>query len=272
MAEVQTRNGLVLFYRDDCFAPPWTTPEAIFLLIGIETGIMWWRWVPILAPAFRVIRPDMRGFGGSSVPPPDSSLGWTPSELAGDVLELLDSLGLAQIHLVGAKFASAAAVQFAADHPDRVRTLTVLTPHIQGRPEVVDSLGTLKPDEWITESNRRRYGSAPAEEVAFWAGMMAAADEHSLRGHIRAGRDVDLVPLLPRVEAPTLLITSDRDTVPVARVAEWQRAIPRGELLALPSDGYNIAAVRPAECATSVMSFIRRHQASVPISEEVQRV
>jgi pimeloyl-ACP methyl ester carboxylesterase len=137
MPSLVTDSGLTLHYEDDCYALPWTSPEVLLLVNGIETSLMWWGWMPIIGASMRVIRPDMRGYGGSSVPPVSSGLGWTLNELIGDLLQLLDHLRLPAVHLVGSKFGSAVALHLASEHPERVSTLTLLSPFIKEVPSLV---------------------------------------------------------------------------------------------------------------------------------------
>ena len=67
MPSVRLSPGLEMHYRVDDFTDPWTTPESILLLHGnAESGASWYRWVPVLGRQFRVVRPDMRGFGRST--------------------------------------------------------------------------------------------------------------------------------------------------------------------------------------------------------------
>jgi pimeloyl-ACP methyl ester carboxylesterase len=58
-----------LFYRDDWFGAPWRKPEAAVLIHGNdESSIVWFGWVPRMGQEFRLIRPDLPGFGRSKVP------------------------------------------------------------------------------------------------------------------------------------------------------------------------------------------------------------
>src|SRR5690348_8335319 len=58
-----------LFYREDYFGEPWRKPEAAILIHGNdESSIVWYAWLPRMAQEFRVIRPDLPGFGRSKVP------------------------------------------------------------------------------------------------------------------------------------------------------------------------------------------------------------
>ena len=92
MPEIELSPGVNMFYQDDDFTDPWKTAEPIFLLHGFcESGVAWNGWVPQLARHFRVIRPDMRGFGRSTPMPADHQ--WTAEELINDFLRLAEQAG-----------------------------------------------------------------------------------------------------------------------------------------------------------------------------------
>jgi len=91
-----------LHYLVDDFTDPWRGSETILLLHGnAESGVAWYGWVAPLARRFRVVRPDMRGFGASTPMPRDFP--WTLDIVIDDFVRLMDSLGIARFHLVGAK-------------------------------------------------------------------------------------------------------------------------------------------------------------------------
>ena len=73
---------------------------------------------------FRVVRPDMRGFGRST--PMARDFPWTLDIVIGDFVRLMDALGIEHFHLVGAKIGGTIARAFAARRPERVLTLTVV--------------------------------------------------------------------------------------------------------------------------------------------------
>ena len=114
-----------LHYLVDDFTEPWTEPETIVLLHGnAESSRAWYAWVPLLARRFRVVRPDMRGYGASTPMPRDFT--WSLDVIIDDYARLLDSLGAQRFHLVGAKIGGIIARAFAARRPERVTTLTVI--------------------------------------------------------------------------------------------------------------------------------------------------
>ena len=91
MPTFQPTPDLVMHYEVDDFADPWRKPETALLLHGnAESGTAWYGWVPHLARHYRVVRPDMRGFGASTPMPRDFP--WTLDRLIEDFISLMDRL------------------------------------------------------------------------------------------------------------------------------------------------------------------------------------
>ena len=125
MPTFATAPDAQLHYLVDDLTDPWTKPETILLLHGnCESSLAWYAWVPRLARRFRVVRPDMRGYGASTPMPRDFR--WSLDVIIDDYIRLMDSLGVQRFHLVGAKIGGIIARAFAARQPERVRTLTVV--------------------------------------------------------------------------------------------------------------------------------------------------
>ncbi len=108
--DIQT-NGAVLHTRIGGSGP------AVMLLHGYGlTGDSWAPLAAALAETHTVIAPDLRGFGLSSKP----EGGYDKKTQAGDVLGILDSLGIGKTALVSNDMGSLLAFAFAAQHRDRV--------------------------------------------------------------------------------------------------------------------------------------------------------
>jgi len=86
---------------------------------------MWDDQVAALQDQFRVIRCDLRGHG-KSAPPSGPYTGY------GDLLAVLDELGIARASLVGLSAGSELAINFAIAHPDRVDRLVLAAPGLGG--------------------------------------------------------------------------------------------------------------------------------------------
>src|SRR3954452_22300757 len=79
----------------------------------------WWEWrrlIPPLAERFRVICPDLRGFGWSEVPED----GYDKETMADDILQLLDALDLGRVRIIGHDMGGYACFVICLKAPDRV--------------------------------------------------------------------------------------------------------------------------------------------------------
>jgi len=137
MPLVRITPDLEMSYRDDTFADTWRMPEPMLLLHGnAESGEAWNAWLPVLGRRFRVVRPDMRGFGRSTPMPLDYR--WSIDRIIEDFIALTDALGLQAFHIGAAKIACPIALRLAARHPARVRSLVVLGGLVSGEASVGD--------------------------------------------------------------------------------------------------------------------------------------
>ena len=103
------------------------TGRPVLLLHGFpDSGRLWRNQVPALADAgFQVIVPDLRGYGRSDKPAEVES--YSIPFLAGDVLGVLDAVGVERAHVVGHDWGSALAWAIASLVPDRVDHLVALS-------------------------------------------------------------------------------------------------------------------------------------------------
>lgn len=107
-----------------------TDGEPVLALHGFPEGAYCWRRVtPALAAAgYRTVAPDQRGYSPRARPTEPAD--YRMDLLVGDALALADALGWDTFHLVGHDWGGAVAWQVAGRHPDRLRTLSVVsTPH-----------------------------------------------------------------------------------------------------------------------------------------------
>jgi pimeloyl-ACP methyl ester carboxylesterase len=237
------------FYREDWIGEPWRKPETAVLIHGNEeSSIVWYAWLPRMAQQFRVVRPDLPGFGRSRIP---AGLEWSLPSLANFVAHVLDKAGVGSAHIIGAKTGGAVAMQFAADYPARTRTLVVAS-------------GPASPPEHFNPSDvpqLDRLGSAASKEmVDYWEHMFATAPEVTKKGIATALSKLDLARdgVLQRIKAPTLVMTSDRGNLQsVETVRRYQMLIPNSRLVILRSDAFHIAAANAEECVTNVLAFIK---------------
>lgn len=265
MPTLRIPPDLDMHYVVDDFTDPWTKPETILLLHGnSESGLAWYGWMPQLARCFRVVRPDMRGYGQSTPMPRDYP--WSIDTIVSDYVKLMDTLEIPRFHLAGAKIGGTIARAFAARHPQRVRTLTVIGTPAPSRP----SRDPIKPlledfekhgvEPWARRTMAARLGGRfPAEGVEWWINFMARTAVSSQIGFMPAIAWADIRADLPKIKCPTLVLTTDENghnSIDATRA--WQQVIPDSTLRVLPGNSYHVAASDPELCARETLEFISR--------------
>lgn len=259
-----------IHYEIDDFTDPWTTPEVVLMMHGnLECSAAWYAWVPVLARHFRVIRPDMRGYG-QSTPPVPADYPWTIDVPIDDFIQLMDQLGVDKFHLVAAKIGGFIARRFAARFPQRVLSLTVIgtPPPIYDTAARVESLtrditeNGIEP--WARRTMSGRLGkNFPKEGVEWWIKMMARTPVSSQLCFVKNIPKADITPDLPRIKCPTLVITNEGSGLgSVESMRQWQELIPNSRLLVLPGDSYHAAASDAEVCARATLEFMRETRAT----------
>jgi pimeloyl-ACP methyl ester carboxylesterase len=250
-------------------AGPSTAPVVV-LLHGIAgSSHTWDPVVPLLAPEFRVIAPDMLGHGASAKPRGDYSLG----AFASGVRDLLDLIDVEHVTVVGHSLGGGVAMQFAYQFPERCERLGLVASGGLGR-EVTPVLraATLPGAEWVVPllgRLARRLPIAPllppgAAEVA--RGFASLAETEAGRAFVHTARSViDLTG--QRVDAsdrlylaetmPTLLIWGDRDRfIPVAHGQHAAALMPGSRLEVFRGAGHFPMHDNPLRFARLLREFV----------------
>ena len=118
------RDGVSLHVEDQGRGKP------VVLLHGWpDSSYIWRNQIPFLvANGFRTITPDQRGFGRSDRP--EGVAAYSLQNAVGDLVGILDALGIGKADIVAHDWGAAVAWLTAATHPNRVRRLVVLSvPH-----------------------------------------------------------------------------------------------------------------------------------------------
>jgi 3-oxoadipate enol-lactonase len=266
MPQLRVSPDFELNYRTDDFTDPWRESGAILLIHGNnESHAAWYGWVPHLARKYRIVRPDMRGFGEST--PMPRKFPWTLDIVIDDYLALMDALDINRFHLVGAKIGGVIGRAFAARHPDRVRTLTVAgsPPPVradkatrEARVREVEEQGI---EYWARRSMAGRLGKAfPPEGVEWWIKYMARTSAPSEAGFAETINFSDITADVAKIKCPMLVLTTaESGLASVAETRAWQEKVPHSELVVLPGDSFHVAATDPERCAEALLDFLARH-------------
>ena len=178
--------------------------DAVLLLhAGVADRRMWDPLVPALSHSFRVIRPDLRGFGESPQPGEEYAD-------ADDLDALLDSLGVGSAAVVGSSYGGRVAMELATAHPARVSSLVLLCSAYRGLEPSAEDAPVLD-----------AYGEE--EERLLEAGDLDGAVELTVDTWVRpeAGPDVrELVATMQRRAYEVQLAADEQDPPPSARRIE----------------------------------------------------
>lgn len=258
-------NGDQFHYHVDDFSDPWREDAPILLHHAAGGNLHRWRpWVPTLARHRRVVRFDMRGHAGTRKSLDDP---FELSDLSGDIARVLDALGIERTHLVGASAGGIVSLQFAHDHPDRLRSLTLVasTPKLAQMGANMDAApwrGILEQQgtrAWLLADTDKRFGPDTPDEVVQWyadEGEKTAAPEVlALQGCLLAA---DLTPLLPNIVARTLILGASHDDITPPEIQRLMaERMPNAHLELIDGVGHNMKVEIPDALADRTLRFIQ---------------
>jgi 3-oxoadipate enol-lactonase len=215
-----------------------------------------------LGEQWTVITPDLRGYGAS--PPARAAY----SDV-GDVLAVLDHLGIEKAGMVGSSGGGRVALQIASAAPDRVSALLLLCAAADGIEPTGDLVAFAAQEDALLE--RGDVVGATELNVATWLGPEAdlaarahlyRMQEHAFRVQLAAGENTWLTPyeVDPAViDAPTTVVYGGHDLqffqVTARHLAE---TMPRAELVELPWAGHLPNLERPEETTALIAARMSR--------------
>ena len=241
--------------------------ECVVLIHGHPFDrTLWEPQLPALRGRFRVLAPDLRGFGASPVTPGLVLM----REYAADVEELLAALGIARAAVVGLSMGGLVAMELAAASPGRYWALglvatTAEPPSPQDRrtrDERADATERDGMSVLVRYMHGGVYGPAcPPAVRARVDAMMAAAPPAGAAAALRGrGRRPDYRPLLAALDIPALVVAGTADPWSNAAVtAEIAASLRRPELLVIDGAGHLPNLEAGAQFNEALLGFLRRH-------------
>ena len=217
--------------------------------LSSDSGV-WADQVPaLLGLGWRVLRLDMRGHGGSDPTPSESGETCTMADLAGDVVAVLDRLGLDRVHFLGVSIGGMIGQVLGLAHPHRLHSLMLCGTSPRAVPggqsmwderfAAIRAAGSVAPlaeatmGRWFTESFRSLRPDR-------WRQVRDTIAATTPAGYVAGAQAIiafDAITDLPALRVPTLVLCGDEDTgtppegnrriaalVPGARYVEMERA------------------------------------------------
>jgi pimeloyl-ACP methyl ester carboxylesterase len=241
-ASVHVRVG-----RPDDRAAPLESPPIVFVHGYVFASRTWQPTLDRLATGHLVLAPDLTGFGWTSTTS-------SPLDVAGHgraLLALLDAAGIGRSVFVGTSLGSQVVAQLAADHPDRVLGLVIVSP-------------TFDPAEPSLPRQLLRLGAdVAAEWPSVWFEHLrdfVLAGPSRVVATVRRGWEHRMDEVLPGVHVPAVVVRGSRDPL-VSR--SWARKaaalLPNGRALEVRGGARLLGHGSPAALA----SIIEEHVAGI---------
>jgi pimeloyl-ACP methyl ester carboxylesterase len=223
--------------------------RALVLLHGLSGSSRWWdRNVGGMAEHYRVLIPDVIGFGRTRVPLPLPGLART-AELVG---EWMDAVGAPEADLIGHSMGGQIAIHMAARIPHRIRRLVLVDsagiPHLTGPAELLRFAREIAaPARW---GDIRFVPTLVGDALHAGPRTITQALAHVLRDDVR--------PLLPQIRVPTLVVWGENDRIcPVEHAHLLRAQISDARLVILRRAAHNAMIDRPADFNDVVLRFLR---------------
>jgi len=244
-----------------------TGPAVVLIHGGQMDCRMWDDQFTALAQHFRVIRYDVRGYGGSFQP---DMLYSDADDLAG----LLDYLKVQKAHIVGLSLGGRIASDFALAHPTRARSLTLAGAGLAGHeaPNAIETDLRM----WEIVKAARDEGPGKATELWLHDPFMAPAMQQArlvprLEKVARENAHCWLQnPILQRspkppaakrlgeIKVPTLVIIGDRDVPQIKATAETlEKGIAGSRKVVIKGAGHMVNMEKPENFNEVVLGFLR---------------
>ncbi len=215
-----------------------TGPPLVFLHgAGGHTG--WMAFLEELSARFAVFAPEHPGFGQSDDPP------WLDevADLAYFHLDLLQTLGLERVHLMGTSLGGWVAAEMAVRSTARLASLTLVgAVGITAGGEPIPDIFRMPAEE-----NLRRYYADPERAASRLADLARADMNVAAKNRATVTRlayrprfyNPGLAKWLHRIDAPTLLLWGAKDGLVPPQFGEAYKAlIPGSSLVVLPDAGH----------------------------------
>jgi len=255
--------GIRLHVRDSGIR----SAAPIILLHGFGSSLQTWdAWAQTLGTEFRTIRLDLPGSGLSAADPAGD---YSDARTLVVLNALMDRLGVRRASFVGNSIGGRIAWRFAAENPERVDKLVLISPdgfaspgfEYGKRPEVPATLKLMKyflPKPMLRMNLAPAYGNTArlrdADVTRYYELLLAPGARAAMIARLEQSVLPQPEPLLRRIQAPTLLVWGEKDAmIPIANAADYLRTISHARLVSFPTLGHVPHEEAPAESLPPVI-------------------
>ncbi len=262
----RVRVGSVDWYYEEAGEGP-----PLLLLHGLGgSSEDWEHQIPYFSTRYRVLAPDLRGFG-------HSPRGWARMSvpaLARDVATFLDALQVERCLLIGHSMGGAIAQQFTLDHPPRVERLVIANSVPSFRPRSARHyveflyrlvvMGLLGPARLAEIGAWRSYPDA--DQAAQRDRAIRRGSRNSRAAYLAALRALSgwsVIPRLPELRLPVLVAAAEHDYFGHEETVKFAHALPRARLHVFEGAHHGLPSEQPDVFNPVIERFL---DASIPHS------
>lgn len=256
-----TRDGVSIHYEVEGDGPP------LVFSHGWIGSAQRWRdtgYVDALDDAFRLVMIDARGHGSSGKP--DDAAAYVLSEQVGDVVAVLDDLGIERAHHWGYSMGAEVGFGLGQDHPDRVASLILggVNPFPRtaaDKDEMVAWQADLRGGiAAFVAGFERRHGPLPVEARERWLANDGPALAASLAGTLELGLEHGLADM-----GMPCLLYGGTDDLFATEMPAAAAAMPNAEFVALEGLDHLQAFLRSDLIVPLVRAFLVRSHEAGPV-------
>lgn len=213
----------------------------------------------LLSSNFQVHLIDLPGFGQSPMPPET----WSAFDYAERLMAYLDEQHISQVDMIGHSFGGKVSLCSAIRYPERIKRLVLMSPSgikkkrtlaghcrfkvIRWSGKILKGIDACFGSHWFKSYFTPRFGSTDYQKAG------------ALRPILVRSVNEDLSPLIPQIQAQTLLLWGEKDQeTPLEIGYRLQNMIKNAALIALPYHGHMpFQDVGAHLCASYILSFLQ---------------
>jgi 3-oxoadipate enol-lactonase len=253
-------NGIIINYQVD---GPQGAPWLVFSNSLATSIAMWDEQAAALKDAFRVLRYDQRGHGGTEVPPGRYAF----DTLLADAIALLDALSIRKAHFAGLSMGGATALGVAEQHPDRFDRIVVCDSPCQSTPQ-----SSQQWEERIAVAQKQGIEALVEPTVSRWfppetvaknpphldkvRAMFRTTPVAGFIGCAAALADHDYATAVAAVKAPVLFMVGEKDGATPAAMRKLHEKLAGSRFVELPGAGHISNMDRPAQFTAAIREFL----------------
>jgi pimeloyl-ACP methyl ester carboxylesterase len=230
-----------------------------------DSGSCWSSLIRVLAPQWDVVAWDARGHGDSEAAPS----GYTGEVQAGDLLGLVDALGLESPVLMGHSMGGETSAWAAVQRPTLPRavvmedsgppSLRITDPEARETTRKmltrwIRDLLSRSPED-LTEQARRDNSRWPEEDLRPWAESKRRVSAEAIDGFALEERG-DLWARASEIQCPVLLLRSEKPADEQAQQRAMVERLPQGEIVFVEGAGHNVRRDEPGQAAYHLGRFL----------------